>query len=50
VVGSDYWTSRAQSRAKDVALMQQMATIARTKQQADGFDLLSAAGLSSPAS
>jgi hypothetical protein len=50
VEGSEYWTSRAQSRAKDVALMQQMANIARQKQQSGGFDLFAAAGLSSPVS
>jgi hypothetical protein len=50
VVDSDYWKTRAQSRAKDTALMQTMANIARQKQQVGGFDLLAAAGLSSPAS
>jgi hypothetical protein len=49
VVGSDYWMTRGQSRAKDVALMQAMANIARAK-AAGGFDLLAAAGLSAPGS
>lgn len=48
VEGSDYWKTRAQARAKDVALMQQMANIARQKQQASTFDLFAAAGLNSP--
>lgn len=50
VVGSEYWQTRAQSRAKDVALMQQMASIARQKVKPGGFDLFAAAGLSSPLS